>query len=269
MQDLDGKVAVITGGGSGIGFATAHKLAAAGMKLVLADLESEVLEAAVSGLAETGADVIGVEADVANLIDVEGIAERTWSEFGGAHLVFNNAGVAVSGPMAEMSHADWKWVIDVDLWGPIHGVEVFVPRMIEQRAGGHIVNTASFAGLVPNDELGVYCVAKYGVVGLSEVLRRELRQHEIGVSVLCPMRVATNIDGSGRNRQHEYGGPEAQQYDDVDEEQMAGRMIDVDEVADLVLRGIADNKLYLFPHPEARQFIARRFERIDRAFDTP
>ena len=249
MQDLDGKVAVITGGASGIGLATATNLAARGVRLVLADLEVAALDAAVSGLRDQGAEAIAVEADVANLIDVEGLADRTWSEFGAAHIVFNNAGVAVSGPIAEMSHADWKWVIDVDLWGPIHGVEVFVPRMIEQGAGGHVVNTASFAGVVPNDDLGVYCVAKYGVVALSEVLQRELRQHEIGVSVLCPMRVATNIDASGRNRQADYGGPDAQQYDDVDEEQMAGRMIEVDEVAQLVVDGITDNKLYLVPAP--------------------
>ena len=267
MDDVRDKVAVITGGASGIGLATAKDLAARGAKLVLADVEPEPLAAAVAELANGGAHAIGVATDVAELDQVEALADRTWSEFGAAHIVFNNAGVAVSGPIAEMSHADWKWVIDVDLWGPIHGVETFVPRMIEQGEGGHVVNTASFAGMVPNDGLGVYCVAKYGVVALSEVLYRELRQHEIGVSVLCPMRVKTNIDASGRNRQDEYGGPEAQAYDDVDEEEMAGRLIPVDDVAGLVVTGILENQLYLFPHEEARPFITKRFERIDRAFD--
>lgn len=266
MQDLENKVAVITGGASGIGLATAQKLAGRGTKLVLADVEPEPLDAAVTGLSAAGAEVIGIETDVAELAAVEALAAQTWTHFGGAHIVFNNAGVAVSGPIAEMTHADWKWVIDVDLWGPIHGVEAFVPRMIEQGQGGHVVNTASFAGLVPNDDLGVYCVAKYGVVAMSEVLQRELRQHEIGVSVLCPMRVGTNIDASGRNRQADYGGPEAQQYPEVDEDQMAGRVVEVDDVAELVVDGITNNTLYLFPHAEARPFIARRFERIDRAF---
>lgn len=266
MQELEGKVAVITGGASGIGFATARNLASRGVKLVLADVEPKPLAAAVSQLEGDGAQVIGAVTDVADLAAVEALADRTWSTFGGAHIVFNNAGVAVSGPIAEMTHADWKWVIDVDLWGPIHGVETFVPRMIEQAEPGHVVNTASFAGVVPNDDLGVYCVAKYGVVAMSEVMQRELRQHEIGVSVLCPMRVATNIDKSGRNRQDEYGGPEAQQYPEVDEEEMAGRLVAVEEVAELVVKGITENELYLFPHPEARQFIARRFERMDRAF---
>lgn len=267
MDDLEGRVAVITGGASGIGLATARNLAARSVKLVLADVEEAALDTAVSDLTATGAEVIGVQTDVADLAAVEALADATWDHFGAAHVVFNNAGVAVAGPIAEMTHADWKWTIDVDLWGPIHGVEAFLPRMIEQGAGGHIVNTASFAGLVPNDGLGVYCVAKYGVVAMSEVLQRELRQHEIGVSVLCPMRVATNIDASGRNRQGDYGGPEAQQYPEVDEENMSGRMIPVEEVAQLVVDGIVDNRLYLFPHPEARQFIARRFDRIDRAFD--
>lgn len=267
MDDLEGKVAVITGGASGIGLATARNLGGRSVKLVLADVEQAALDTAVSELAATGADVIGVQTDVADLAAVEALADATWEHFGAAHVVFNNAGVAVAGPIAEMTHADWKWTIDVDLWGPIHGVEAFLPRMIEQGQGGHIVNTASFAGLVPNDGLGVYCVAKYGVVAMSEVLQRELRQHEIGVSVLCPMRVATNIDASGRNRQGDYGGPEAQQYPEVDEENMSGRMIPVEEVAQLVVDGIVDNRLYLFPHPEARQFIARRFDRIDRAFD--
>ena len=267
MDDMVGKVGVITGGASGIGLATATALAARGMKLVLADVEADPLDAAVAGLTDTGAEAIGVVTDVADLDAVQSLADQTWSAFGGAHFVFNNAGVAVSGPIAEMTHADWKWTIDVDLWGPIHGVEAFLPRMIEQGQGGHITNTASFAGVVPNVDLGVYCVAKYGVVAMSEVLQRELRQHEIGVSVLCPMRVATNIDASGRNRQRDYGGPESQQYPEVDEEEMAGRMIEVDEVAELVVRGITDNQLYLFPHHEARQFIAKRFERMDRSFD--
>ncbi len=267
MDDLQGKVGVITGGASGIGLATAHRLAAEGMHLVLADIEEETLRDAANQVAEAGVQVEAVVTDVTDLAAVEALADAAWDRLGGCHFLFNNAGVAVGGPIAEMTHADWKWCIDVDLWGPIHGVEAFLPRMIDQREGGHIASTASFAGVVPNDGLGVYCVAKYGVVAMSEVLWRELRPHEIGVSVLCPMRLATNIDASGRNRQDDYGGPASQAYPEVDEEEMAGDMLGPDVAADLVLKGIRENQLYLFTHPESREFIRRRFDRMDRVFD--
>src|SRR5438874_674335 len=156
-----------------------------------------------------GAVAHGVVCDVTSLEQMDALARRAFELLGGVHVVFNNAGVAVAGPVAEMSHDEWRWVIDVDLWGPIHGVEAFVPRLIEQGQGGHVLFTASFAGLVPNIGLGPYCVAKYGVVALAEVLSRELRPHGIGVSVLCPMRVATNIGASERNRSEVYGGPRA------------------------------------------------------------
>lgn len=267
MDELRGKVGVITGGASGIGLATAKRLAAEGMHAVLADIEADALAQAATEVASLGVDVATVVTDVTDLAAVEALADATWDRFGACHFLFNNAGVAVGGPIAEMTHADWKWCIDVDLWGPIHGVEAFLPRMIEQAEGGHIASTASFAGVVPNEGLGVYCVAKYGVVAMSEVLWRELRQHEIGVSVLCPMRLATNIDASGRNRQDDYGGPESQAYPEVDEEEMAGDMLGADVAAELVLEGIRENKLYLFTHPESRGFIKRRFDRMDRAFD--
>lgn len=267
MDELRGKVGVITGGASGIGLATAKRLAAEGMHVVLADIEDEPLAAAVDELQALGVDAEGVVTDVTSIEAVTALADAAWGRFGHVDFLFNNAGVAVAGPIAEMTHADWKWCIDVDLWGPIHGVEAFLPRMIDQGTGGHITSTASFAGVVPNDDLGVYCVAKYGVVALSEVLSRELRQHRIGVSVLCPMRLATNIDESGRNRQDEYGGPDSQAYPEVDEEEMAGDMMTAEDAAELVVRGIRENQLYLFTHPESRGFIRRRFERMDRVFE--
>ena len=137
---------------------------------------------------------------------MQALAADVVQTFGRVDIVFNNAGVAVGGPIAEMSHDDWRWIIDVDLWGPIHGVEVFLPHLRGQGEGGHILFTSSFAGLVPNVGLGPYCVAKYGVVALAEVLQRELREENIGVSVLCPMRVSTNIGASERNRDQRYGG---------------------------------------------------------------
>jgi NAD(P)-dependent dehydrogenase (short-subunit alcohol dehydrogenase family) len=143
--------------------------------------------------------------DVRSLEAVQAMADAALT-LGGVHIVFNNAGVAVGGPISEMSHDDWRWIIDVDLWGPIHGVEAFLPHMRAAKAGGHILFTASFAGLVPNVGLGPYCVAKYGVVALRKYCR-ELRDDDIGVSVLCPMRVGTNTLGT--HREARYGGGEA------------------------------------------------------------
>jgi NAD(P)-dependent dehydrogenase (short-subunit alcohol dehydrogenase family) len=269
-MDLDGKVAVITGGGSGIGLATATHLARRGANLVLADIEQSVLADAAAQVAAAGTEVETVVCDVAKLDQVQALAAAAFDRFGKVHVLFNNAGIAVGGPIAEMSHSDWRWVIDVDLWGVIHGVETFLPRIIEQNEGGHILFTASFAGLVPNVGLGPYCVAKYGVVALAEVLYREVRDNNIGVSVLCPMRVATNIGSSQRNRSGDYGG--ADQSPPVEEQgednpDLAGRVIDVDEVAAKVVAGIDNRELYILPHEESREFVRRRFDRIDRTFE--
>jgi NAD(P)-dependent dehydrogenase (short-subunit alcohol dehydrogenase family) len=270
MEKLSGKVAVITGGASGIGFATAKALADTGARIVLADIEAAALDRAVATLSSFGAKVEGVVCDVGNLTSVQHLAETAFSRMGAVHIVFNNAGVAVGGPITSMKHSDWEWIIKVDLWGPIHGVEAFLPRMIEQRQGGHILFTASFAGLVPNEGLGPYCVAKYGVVALAEVLRREIRQHDIGVSVLCPMRVETNIGSSERNRAADFGGAEASprvQAQDTGNLNLAGRVLQVDEVAAKVVAAIIANRLYILPHDESREFLRRRFDRIDRTFE--
>ena len=270
MENLTGKGAVITGGASGIGFATAKALADKGARIVIADIEAAALDKAVAALSSAGAKVEGVVCDVANLASVQHLADTTFSRMGAVHIVFNNAGVAVGGPIAEMKHSDWEWVIKVDLWGPIHGVEAFLPRMIEQRQGGHMLFTASFAGLVPNEGLGPYCVAKYGVVALAEVLQREIRRHDIGVSVLCPMRVETNIGSSERNRAADLGGAEASprvQPQDAGNRNLAGPVHQVSEVATKVVDAIIANRLYILPHEESREFIRRRFERIDRTFD--
>jgi NAD(P)-dependent dehydrogenase (short-subunit alcohol dehydrogenase family) len=264
MFDLHNRTAVITGGASGIGLATARLLAAEGVRLLLTDVEHNALAKAQE---ELGA--LGVVADVSSYTEMQSLADTAFDELGHVDIVFNNAGVAVGGPIAEMTHDDWKWIIDVDLWGPIHGVEVFLPRMIEQGRGGHIAFTSSFAGLVPNVGLGPYCVAKYGVVALAEVLHKELRSHNIGVSVLCPMRVVTNIGSSERNRPGELGGPESsprvpdQSEDNADQ---AGAVIPVEDVARMVVNAMKTNELYVLPHAESRQYVQRRFARIDRAY---
>jgi len=269
--DLQGRVAVITGGASGIGLATARALRARGASLVLADIEQAPLDAATAEL-----DAVGVLCDVSSRSSVEALADATYSAFGRADIVFNNAGVAVGGPTVEMTHADWEWLVAVNLWGPIHGIESFLPRMVEAAkanpgpARGHLLFTASFAGLAPNVGLGPYCVTKYGVVAMAEVLHKELRADGIGVSVLCPMRVATNIGKSERNRQQNFGGPDEVSHAVLDQdegnEDLAGRVLPVDGVAEMVSASIFTDQLYILPHDEARTAVQRRFQRIERAF---
>lgn len=270
MDQLTGRTAVITGGASGIGLATARLLAAEGMRLVLADIEQVPLERAAG---ELGA--VAVVCDVGDLASVQRLADRAYERFGAVDVLFNNAGVAVAGPTVAMTHADWEWVMRVNLWGPIHGVEAFLPRMIEQGTGGHVLFTASFAGLVPNVGLGPYCVTKYGTVALAEVLSKELRPHDIGVSVLCPMRVETNIGTSERNRPEHLGGAleamatprspdglaEAATATDDDR---AGRVLPVEYVAADVVRAVKDGRLYVLTHAESLPPVRRRFDRIAR-----
>jgi NAD(P)-dependent dehydrogenase (short-subunit alcohol dehydrogenase family) len=261
----DRRVALVTGAASGIGLATARALAAEGAHLVLADVEDAPLAAAAKEL-----DALGVHCDVSVRADVDRLADAAYERHGAVHIVFNNAGVAVGGPTVEMSHADWEWLMAVNLWGPIHGVEAFLPRMVAQGTEGHVLFTASFAGLAPNVGLGPYCVTKYGVVALAEVLQKELRANRIGVSVLCPMRVATNIGNSERNRPAELGGTDAsprvpdQGDDNAD---LAGRVLAVEVVAADVVDAIKRNRLYIVPHAESRPFVRRRFDRIDAAYD--
>ena len=273
MQDFMGKVAVITGGASGIGYATAQALARAGAKLVLADIEANALDAAVAQLRGAGsaasveADVIGVVTDVGKRDSVMALADRAFSHFGAVHLLFNNAGVAVFGATQDMSHADWQWSMQVNLWGPIHGVECFVPRMVAQHQEGHVLFTASFAGLVANRALGPYNVTKAGVVALAESLQKDLRGTGIGVSVLCPMRVTTNIDKSYRNRPDELGGQTANRsYSAEERAELNGATLTAGPVAELVLRAVRRNELYIHTHKDAQRFFHRRAERVEAAF---
>jgi NAD(P)-dependent dehydrogenase (short-subunit alcohol dehydrogenase family) len=265
--ELDGKVAVITGGASGIGLATARALAARGCRLALADVEEPVLDVAVRELSAS-TDVLGVPTDVSDKAAVDHLAAITEERFGGTDVVFLNAGVATAGPVVETTHDDWRWVVGINLWGVIHGVEAFLPRLVAAGRGGHLLFTASFAGLVPNIGLAPYCVTKYGVVALAEVLHRELRGTGIGVSVLCPMRIETNIDRSARNRPAALGGPgPAAHLDTTADPGLVGRILQPPEVAERVVAAIGTDRLYILTHEESRRFIARRFERIDAAFE--
>jgi NAD(P)-dependent dehydrogenase (short-subunit alcohol dehydrogenase family) len=211
MQEFRGKVAVVTGAASGIGWALAERSAQEGMKVVLADIEEPALARAAAALAAAGATVLAVPTDVSKLPDVENLARRTLQAFGAVHLLFNNAGVGAGSSPWESTDADWQWVLGTNLWGVIHGLRVFVPIMLSQGAEGHIVNTASIAGLLPYHPCAAYQTTKFAVVGLSENLYHSLAQRgaQVKASVLCPGWVRTQIMTSERNRPAELRNPPA------------------------------------------------------------
>ncbi|SPM40410.1 NAD(P)-dependent dehydrogenase, short-chain alcohol dehydrogenase family [Mycobacterium numidiamassiliense] len=269
MDTFEGRGAVVTGGASGIGLATATEFARRGARLVLADVDKPALEQAVQRLRAEGFDANGVTCDVRHLDEVIHLADEAFNLLGQVDIVFSNAGIVVAGPLVAMTHEDWRWVIDIDLWGSIHAVEAFVPRLLEQGAGGHVAFTASFAGLVPNAGLGAYGVAKYGVVGLAETLAREVKDNGIGVSVLCPMVVETKlVSNSERIRGADYGMDSAPDITgDMGPLPAQDQTLGVDDVARLTADAILANRLYVLPHEAARTSIRRRFERLDRTFD--
>ena len=273
METFDGRGAVITGGASGIGFASAREFTRRGARVVLADIDQSALDQAVERLRADGAEAHGVLCDVRTLDAVEHLADEAFRLLGQVNLVFNNAGIAYAGPIADVTHGDWRWVIDVDLWGPIHGVEAFLPRLLEQGGDRHIMFTSSFAGMVGNAGLGPYSVAKFGVVALAEGLARELKAEGIGVSVLCPMIVDTPlIANSGHTRDPGYGAATqaaAETVQDLNPQDIgtAFGVLNADDVARLTADAVLANRLYILPHRASRDSIRRRFERIDRTFD--
>lgn len=253
MRDLAGKVAVITGGASGIGRAMAERFAGEGMRLVLADVEEPALAAAVADLASAGAEVIGVPTDVSQASDVKALAERTLAGYGAAHLVCNNAGVG-GGPVAGTPLGVWEWVLGVNLWGVINGCHVFLPILTEQ-GEGHIVNTASLAGLTGVPGLGVYCTSKFAVVGLSESLHHELAAtgSPVKVSVLCPGFVHTRISESERNMPaaaRRSTEEQAEVFAPAVRQAIEGG-ISPAEVADTVLEGVRADRFYILTHERA------------------
>jgi NAD(P)-dependent dehydrogenase (short-subunit alcohol dehydrogenase family) len=261
MDSVKGKVAVVTGGGSGIGRALTLALARAGAHVVVADVDDTAMAAVADEARAHGVDALTVRTDVSDLAQVQALADRAWQAFGAVHVLCNNAGVAAWGGLERATHRDWQWVLGVNLWGVIHGVETFVPRMIAGGEGGHIVNTASMAGLIASQGLGVYNTSKYAVVGLSETLAKDLKPYRIGVSVLCPMGVQTRIRESERNR------PAAlrNERESAPAVELIGRYLAPEVVADMVLDAVHRDELYVITHDEGLQPLRRRFERMQQS----
>ena len=256
---------MVTGGGSGIGRALCLAFARAGARVVIADLDEAGMRETAEGVAKAGSRAIAVRTDVSRLAEVQALADRAWTEFGAVHVLCNNAGIALWGGLDTATHQDWEWAINVNLWGVVHGVETFVPRMVAQRTEGHIVNTASMAGLIASEGLGVYNTTKYAVVGLSETLQKDLRRHGIGVSVLCPMGVTTRIRDSARSRPAALRNAGGEAPGGAVE--LIGRYLAPEHVADRVLAAILADRLYVITHREGLEPLRRRFARMEKAIE--
>jgi NAD(P)-dependent dehydrogenase (short-subunit alcohol dehydrogenase family) len=270
MEDFEGKVAVITGAAGGIGFALAQRFGREGMKLVLGDVETPALDAALAKLHDAGFDAIGVRTDVSKPEQVEVLAQRALDAYGGVHVVCNNAGViggavGPGGILWEATLKDWQWMLGVNLWGVIHGVHTFVPILLRQDEPAHIVNTGSIAGL----ELAnaAYGVTKHAIVALSESLYVQLKQRgsKVGVSVLCPGPVNTRIFEGDRNRPAELHNeveppPEAMGVRPLEQMRLVG--MDPALVAEKTLQAIRDQRLYVITHAENVERVRSRMQTI-------
>jgi NAD(P)-dependent dehydrogenase (short-subunit alcohol dehydrogenase family) len=271
MKDFKDKVAVITGGASGIGRALADRCVGEGIKVVLADVDEVNLSQAESELKASGGTVLAVTTDVSKRSDVELLARRALDAFGQVHLLFNNAGVAAGGTPWEATWNDWEWVIGVNLWGVIHGVKVFTPLMLAQNTECHIVNTSSTAGLVAGGGSAPYAATKHAVVALSESLYLALQQRKslVNVSVLCPGLVRTNIINTDLHRPAELRNepvpltPEMQAGLAAFKAAIEASM-PPSQVADVVFEAIGKEQFYILPHPEWTEVIQLRMDKLLR-----
>lgn len=271
MEQLSGKTAFITGGAGGLGLAMAQAFLRQGMKVMLADIDPVAVDRAVRDLAVGGAQVSGTTCDVSDRASVEASARRTIERFGKVHVVCNNAGVGVVGPIGTIAARDWDWIVDVNLKGVIHGTEVFLPLLESHGEGGHFVNTGSMSSLVVRPGREPYAATKFAILALSEGWALQLAPRNIGVSVLCPGYVHTGIAESGRARQERYGGPHSlPQVEQAGGRPHASVLADAmppGPVGERVVEAIRANELYVITHPEMKPVVAARFDRILRAFD--
>ena len=271
MKDLRDKVAFITGGASGLGLAMAKAFGREGMKVMIADIEEQALGRAVKELNAGQVRAEGVICDVGDRNGVRNAALKTVSTFGKVHVVCNNAGVAVGGPIGEVNERDWQWIVDVNLLGVVYGMETFAPLIESHGEGGHFINTASMAGMISPPNLEPYCATKFAVVAMSEGWNAQLAPKNIGVSVLCPGFVQTRIHESERNKPGRYGNAATVHSALGTGKEQAAQMVQsgipVEPVGNRVVEAIKDNDLYIFTHVELKPFVEMRFNNILAAFD--
>lgn len=270
MKDVKGKVAFVTGGASGIGLGMVQSFTAAGMKVAVADIEQAALDRVKEAFKSSGAEMIYLQVDVTDRDALEQAARHTEEAFGKVHVVCNNAGVAVAGRVDKMDYRDWDWVMGVNVGGVINGVNTFVNRIKAHGEGGHFVNTASMAGQMPIPGGSIYTTSKYAVVGLSEVMRTDLARFDIGVSVLCPGGVITNVSDSGRNR------PTSLQLEKDTSRLGMGKiaigesvlqdMLEASVIGDMVLAAVLANDTYIFSHPDLKSVVDVRTRAINESF---
>ena len=267
MNELRGKVAAVTGAASGLGRAMARAFALEGMHVALADVDETGQKGTQDALASFSTRTITMRVDVSSGAEVEAFARRCVDEFGSVQVVCNNAGVAVSGAAWENSEEEWRWLLGVNLWGVIHGVRAFAPRLLAQ-GEGHIVNTASVAGLISPPGMAAYCVSKHAVVALSESLHHDLRERgsRVGVSVLCPAYVPTGISNSERNRPSGMSLP-AKSKERLAKEAMlkkavASGKLSADDVARAVVAAVKENRFYVLTHPAIKGAVRARIEDV-------
>ncbi len=276
IEDFHGKTAVITGAGSGFGLECARIGAQRGMNLVLVDVQQNALDAVAAEMQAAGAQVLAQRVDVSSAPQMEALAAAVQQRFGAPHLVFNNAGVGAGGLLWENTVADWEWVLGVNLWGVVHGVRLFTPMMLDAARQdpawrGHIVNTASMAGLLNPPNMGIYNVSKHAVVSLSETLHQDLSlvTEQIGASVLCPYFVATGINASERNRPGALAAGQPTKSQLIGQA-MIGRAVSsgkvsAAEVAAKVFAAVAANQFYIYSHPQALAPVQTRLEDVLQA----
>ena len=273
ITNFKGKTAVLTGAGSGFGLECARISAKLGMNLVLVDVQQDALDAATQEMQAAGAQVLPFKLDVSNASQMEAMGAAVLARFGAPHLVFNNAGVGSGGLIWENSVKDWEWVLGVNVMGVAHGVRIFTPMMLEAAKQddawqGHIVNTASMAGLLNAPNMGVYNVSKHAVVSLSETLYQDLSlvTDQISASVLCPFFVATGISQSHRNRPTELRGSRPTQSQLIgqamSEKAVSSGKVGAADVAQLVFDAVASNQFYIYSHPKAIKSVQTRLEDI-------
>jgi NAD(P)-dependent dehydrogenase (short-subunit alcohol dehydrogenase family) len=266
VENLRGRIGVVTGGASGIGKAIGAAMVAEGMQVMLADVEADRLHATAEAIG-----AVGVVADVSKAEDVDALARAAVERFGTVHVLCNNAGIGPMAPLADLTLGDWRWMLDVNLWGVIHGITSFLPILRGNAEGGHVVNTASMAGLMPVPSLTPYCASKYAVVGLSEAMAIELAADggRIGVSILCPGPVRSDLGRSTRNRPAALAGAltDVLLEDSVQFQEEAIDWLSAEETAAQVIRAIRHNELYVITHPGMRAPVASRHRAIEQAFD--